>query len=430
MKTQYNLRKGRLPRALFSAVVMTITTSLLYSGQVYADDVDQAKTLFNAGAQAFNVGKFSAAIQAFEAAYKLAPRPGILFSLAQAQKRQYFVDSNPQMLRLAIENYKKYLTVADAKGRKSDAAQALAELEPIAEKVLKSGAAVPVPTVTAAAPQVMITSSTPGAMVSMDGGSPSEQPFVGELKPGKHNVVVSAPGHYEEKRDIVAPESGAFALDIVLREQPAVLSIAAPSSAQILIDGRPSAIAPISKPIEVPAGRHLVTIVKNGYVGYSEEIEVQRGEQRSIVVRLSQSTQRYASIGLLSVGGLALVGGTLFALGASSKEKEAQQILDERKSQNITTSQLDKYEKAVQDRDNLRTGAGVALGAGLAIGTVGFLFYMFDTPNSTSIPVLIRPREGGPAPPPPPPRKLEPTEVSAAPIFGPGFMGGAVTGRF
>lgn len=91
--------KGLVARASRRTTALVLATlvsaSVLTAAPASADDVEQAKTLFNAGAQAFNVGKFSAAIQAFDAAYALAPRPAILFSLAQAQRRQYFVDRSP-----------------------------------------------------------------------------------------------------------------------------------------------------------------------------------------------------------------------------------------------------------------------------------------------------------------------------------------------
>ena len=44
----------------------------------------QMKAYFNAGAEAYELGDFAAAIQAFDQAYRAMPRPAILFSLAQA----------------------------------------------------------------------------------------------------------------------------------------------------------------------------------------------------------------------------------------------------------------------------------------------------------------------------------------------------------
>ncbi|MCC6555252.1 MAG: hypothetical protein IT372_19995, partial [Polyangiaceae bacterium] len=96
------------------------------------DPTAQAKVLFNAGAQAYERTQFTAAIQAFEEAYKLAPRPGVLFSIAQAYRRRYTVDKRPGDLQIAIARYRAYLDTVPEGGRRKDAVQALAELEPIA----------------------------------------------------------------------------------------------------------------------------------------------------------------------------------------------------------------------------------------------------------------------------------------------------------
>src|SRR5262249_49982115 len=70
--------------------------ALLTAASGRADDVEQAKNYFNAGATAYAAGQFVAAAQAFDQAYKLAPRPAILFSMAQAERRQYVIDSRPE----------------------------------------------------------------------------------------------------------------------------------------------------------------------------------------------------------------------------------------------------------------------------------------------------------------------------------------------
>src|SRR4051812_9930626 len=51
-----------------------------------------ARLYFNAGARAYAAGKYVPAIRAFEEAYRIEPRPGLVFSIAQAYRRQYFID--------------------------------------------------------------------------------------------------------------------------------------------------------------------------------------------------------------------------------------------------------------------------------------------------------------------------------------------------
>ena len=54
------------------------------------------------------------AVQAFEQAWALAPRPAIIFSMAQALRRQYFVDRKQENLDRAI-NPKNPCYVLDRK---------------------------------------------------------------------------------------------------------------------------------------------------------------------------------------------------------------------------------------------------------------------------------------------------------------------------
>src|SRR5580692_27350 len=76
-----------------------------------ADDapVEHAQALFNVGAQAYAQGEFASAIEAFEEAYRASPRPGILFSIAQAHRKQFYVARAPSNLRAAIKHYHAYL---------------------------------------------------------------------------------------------------------------------------------------------------------------------------------------------------------------------------------------------------------------------------------------------------------------------------------
>ena len=72
-----------MKRSLLSAVVVA---ALFFGADASAQDIDEAKKLFSAGAAAYASGQFSAAIQAFEAANKIVSKPAIVFSVAQAHR--------------------------------------------------------------------------------------------------------------------------------------------------------------------------------------------------------------------------------------------------------------------------------------------------------------------------------------------------------
>src|SRR3954469_15887621 len=92
-------------------------------------DLDRAKESFKAGAAAYAAGDYLAAIQALEAAYQLTPLPAIAFSLAQAERRQYFVDRSFAHLERAVTLFRRYIELSPSGSRRADALDALSQLE-------------------------------------------------------------------------------------------------------------------------------------------------------------------------------------------------------------------------------------------------------------------------------------------------------------
>jgi hypothetical protein len=347
--------------------------------------------------------------------------------MAQAHRRQYYLDKRPEDLREAIREYREYLTKVEQGGRRADAAEALAELEPTAARLEPAAGA-------AAAPEVkpptrlMVSSQTKGASVVLDGGAASGAPLIGDVKPGKHVIHVAAPGFFDEEREVLAAEGSLVAVDIPLREKPARVSVEAASGAQVAVDGRPAGTTPLASPLELASGRHLVTVTRNGSRAYSQEIDVARAETRRLAVPLETTSQRYLSYVLLTTGAAGLVAGGVFTGVSFAAQKQAKDIGDARAAGNITLQQLDDYNAAVDRREAWKKAAGVAFGAGAAVGAVGLLLFAFDQPRLAAPPMHLdeKPRAPEPAPTPAPPAM----EMSAVPVVSPGFLGGAVSARF
>ena len=70
---------------------VTLAGALVSRSANAADDATRAKEAFKTGAAAYAAGEYVAAIRALETAYELMPLPAIAFSLAQAERKQYFV---------------------------------------------------------------------------------------------------------------------------------------------------------------------------------------------------------------------------------------------------------------------------------------------------------------------------------------------------
>jgi hypothetical protein len=390
------------------------------------EQVEQAKTYFNAGAQAFDAGQFQAAAQAFEQAYKLAPRPAILFSLAQAHKRQYFIDKAPDTLRRAIASYREYLGKVASGGRRSDAAQALAELEPMAAK-LGADTSAPPPASAQQQTRLMISSQTSGAQVALDSDKAVAAPLIAEVKPGKHHLKVTAPGFFDETRDVAAAEGGVVALDLALREKPARIFFTGDSGSEITIDGRLAGTTPLTNAIELPSGYHLVAITKNGKKPLVREMVLGRGEEKSFEFDLPNTRQRKTAIAFTAIAGVSAVGGVLAALAAGGQQGRAQNIIKKRNEGNISSDDADAYDNALVQRTQWRNAAGVGFGAAFVFAATAVVLFGFDRPSVTAPASRFETKQPETAPKP---KEPSPMEMSAAPWVLPGSAGLGMVGRF
>lgn len=414
------MRARRVVPALLAALCLA-STALAQSA------LEQAKTFFNAGAAAYEAGQYGAALQAFDEAYRLAPRPGILFSMAQAHRRQFFVDKGPEHLRTAIQQYRDYLDKQKEGGKRAEAVAALAELEPLATRMAPDAAVTAPPAAQKQPTRLMVSSQTEGAKVSLDGGEQVALPLIREVKPGKHTIVVVADGYYDEKQEIQAVEGGLVPRDVALREKPARIAVAAPNGSDVSVDGRPMGSTPLAAPIETTAGRHFVAVTKNGNAAYAQELDLARGETKTVTAKLDTTGQRIASYVFFSGAGVSGVLGVLTMGLAFKQQTDAQKILEAQKKGNITLDERDRYQDAIASREDLKNTAGAFFGGALALGATGFLLYVFDQPTVT-VPASRPREERAPATPQGAPEPK--MEMSALPVWAPGVAGAAVRGTF
>ena len=318
----------RIVSALLSFALATALSVPVAAAGDDAAQIEQAKMLFNAGAQAYEAGRFATAVQAFQQAYAIAPRPAILFSMAQAERKAYYVDKRPQDLRNAITHYHAYLDQVPTGGRRGDAADALAELEPIAARLSPAEGSVQPAAPAEQKTRLMVTSQTSGAKAALDGGAPEDVPLIEEVSPGKHHVRIWADGYFDEERDAIAAQGSLAAIDVPLREKPALLSVTLDTRASIAVDGRPMATTPLAQPLEVPSGTHVVTITKNGYKAFSREVTLAHGGSATIAAKLEHSGQRTAAWIVLGTAGAAAIAGGVFTGLAFIEQSNAQSVLD------------------------------------------------------------------------------------------------------
>lgn len=379
-----------------------------------AEDVDKAKVLYNAGAEAYAAGNFLAAIQAFTAAYALSPRPAILFNLAQAERRQFTIDHDPAKLREAIKHFRQYLAEVKQGGRRADAVDALADLEAQASRLgdaEMAAAAAPVKAVT----RLMISCNVKEATITVDATAHNEVPVIDEVKPGKHTVKITAPGYFDDVREVTAVEGNLVAAEVTLKERPAVLAFDAPSGADVSVDGRPVGTAPM-KAIELPSGAHTITLTRAGKRPFMASLTLERGEARTVPVSMETTDRRVASYVVLGTAGVGALVGGFFVLDALHFQNTATGIRDEAARGNIGSDRLSAYNDAIGKRDSMRSASYVAFGiTGGLLLTAGAL-YFFDHPVPRSGDEIVAP----PAAP----------RVAFLPVVLQGGGGGMLVGSF
>ena len=397
-------------RLVAAALVMALASPAL------ADEAtDQAKMLFSAGAAAYEKRDYPQAIQAFEAAQKLAPRPAIIFSLAQAHRRQYYAEGKAEHLKAAVDGFREYIKEVPHGGRHEDAMQALQELGANADRGHEADVA-----------SVSINSSgTHGAHIVVDGGMPSEPPLIGPLATGAHRVVISADGYVTETRDITAVAGKMVALDVPLREKPAhVALLDAPGGAKVDLDGRPMGDTPLSAPIETTPGVHLLSVTKNGHDAFVREIELGRGEERHIDALLPSSRQRKIALIMIGTAVVAGVTSAAFLSVTLVEQSQANALVSIQSKRALTKDEAASYSDLRQTRNDWLVATAATFTGGVTLGVVGLLLYAFDAPSTTAA------RHDVDQPKPKTPEHKDPTDLAITPIVGPNVVGASALLRF
>lgn len=389
-----------------------------------AQDVAKAKAVFDAGGRAFDQGDYGTAIQAFEQAYALSGRASVLFSLAQAYRKRFIDERAPADKEAAIELYRAYLAEVKTGGRRSDAIKGLESLETSAPATNPNTPVSPTsPTAPAARKtQLAIDSPTPGALISIDGGTAAPPQVRAEVSPGRHTVKITAPGYIEKEFTTQAVEGQITPETYELSEQPARLQIEMPSGGTVYVDGRDLGG---SRVLTLASGIHFVSVIKTGHHSEAQTVALGPGQSKTMTFRLETTTQRDASIGLMIGGGVTVTAGVILLGLAFLRQNAAQDILTLREVGSITESERLDYEQAVTDRDQLRAAGVVTGGAGALSVLIGAALYLFDNPPLKTPPVDgLEQRKQDNRPGPSQPSDMEP--LAFVPWFNPSLPGGGL----
>jgi hypothetical protein len=388
-----------------------------------ADETARARTFFNAGAQAYGAGKYADAVRSFEQAYALAPRPTVLFSLAQAERKDFLDRPDANTLHHAIAHYKEYLQVVPSGGRRTEAEDAKNDLEARLARLDPKDAA-PTTPAEKRKPRVTVFSPTPNVQVTIDGSAPSDLPYFADLLPGKHKVRVFGEGYFDAEQEISGDAGIDVPVNLALREKPALVSIELDASSEVYVDGRLVAETPLGRPIEVPSGPHVVAIAQNGKKSWSQEVVLERAKPFAVHPQVQTSNQRIVADAMLIGGAASVVAGGVSLVLSLSAESTAKDIESQRAKGGITQKQLNDNNDAITRRDTTRTAAILFSSIGAAVLGGGALFYAFDKPPIA----LLPPRSVEPTPKPSGPMDL--ANIRPYPVVAPGAYGAGLTASF
>ncbi len=384
---------------------------MLISRAALADDRPGAERYFRAGAKAYAAQNFAAAAADFDEAYKAMALPEIAFSAAQAYRRLYRVDPKPEYVKRSVELYRTYLDKVKTGGRVGDAADSLGEMERELDRLKLSAGptARPEQDHTRLGVNVTITDqgasdektlreigdvggeTTKGLVATLD-GKPLEPFALVDVEPKEHVVTVSADGYLPVEKKAKAVAGQSQLIEVELRPRPASLSVATEDDAEIAIDGRGMATAP-TRALELPAGKHLVTITHRGREPYGKELVLGRGEALTVKAPLEQTARRKAVPWLVGSSALLAAGAITTSIFALERDSKASDLRGQITAGDRPPSDADAYDRAVASRDHFVTATWILGGAAVATGATGALLYLFDRPSSEGLHVV--PMAGG-----------------------------------
>ncbi|HEY5926166.1 MAG TPA: PEGA domain-containing protein [Kofleriaceae bacterium] len=374
----------------------------ILTGVAHAGDRKAAERYFRAGAKAYAAQNFHAAAVNFDEAFKALPMPEIAFSAAQAFRRLYQVDPKPEYVRRAVELYQLYLREVKTGGRVGDAADNLAEMKRELAQLEAAGVKT---TGTVARAQTRLgvnvsvgdqaagelgalreigdatgEATIKGLTASIDGKR--VEPFaLIDVDAKEHVIAVAADGYFPIEKKAMAVDGQATFVDIELRPMPAKLVVKTESDARILVDGRAAATAP-NAPLEVPAGKHLLTVLRNGREPFAKELTVMRGEQLQVPAPLHKTGRRRAVPWVLGGAGLLAAGAITTGAFALLRDQRATDMREQIAMGNRPSSDADAYDSAVASRDRFAMWTWILGGSAVAAGGVGTLLLVFDKPSA------------------------------------------------
>lgn len=394
-----------MSRAVIPLVLATVAALAAPAPPAAADTRDEAEQFYRIGEKAYKKQNYKEAAKDFEEAYARAPLPDIAFAAAQAQRLQYYLDRKLERLRRAVELYRIYVDAMHGEGgRVGDASQSLAELEPMLRELGGSTATGGTGTGTATAPldgdrpTAIVVSVEPGdakeLAITVDGAAATALDTVA-VGAGDHEVNVTAKGYQPYTKKVIAIDHETRPVEIELVPQRAVVAVDGARGADLAIDGAIVGRLPV-RPVELPAGDHVIAVTRRGHRAWSREVALARGQHLTLAPELHTTTQRSVSRYLMVAGGASALGSIICGVVAVKAGHDARALDDKRMNGSITEAEREHYDRLVSDRDDYRSAALIFGGIAIIAGATAAVTYYFDTPQAGApVTPMVTPEGGG-----------------------------------
>lgn len=401
-----------------ASALITLCMLVAVAGRAGAENRPEAERYFRLGEKAYQAQEFEAAAAQFEEAYKNYELPEIAFSAAQAYRRKYRIKPNPADVARAVELYRVYLGKRSSGGRVADAADALAEMQHELDKLIAAGVQVSPELAkehTRISINVTFGKDTPNRAMSeveeqrrempatnvralLDGAPVKTLSFI-NVAPGSHTIVVTADGYFPGETRVAVPQGATRIADVQLQPLPAKVNVDSESGARVSVNGRLAGNLPMP-PLELPAGKHVVTVAMRGREPIANELVVGRGQEITLRAPLQMTWRREAVTYMFAGAGVAGVVAGVSTTFAFLRDGEARTLLADIKSRgNFDLATTERYDGLRDARDNWRMTAYISGAALIGLTGTALLFYFTDNPSTDGVrvtPVTV-PAGGGAA---------------------------------
>ena len=348
-----------------------------------ADGQGDGRALFDVGVKAYQQGRYRAAATAFQEAFELTRRPGLLFSLGQALRRSYEQTRDPTELQEAIRYYERYLDAQHEGEHRSEAVSWLEQLSSLPAAKSPPTAAAEQP----ARAQLVVAVNVPSAKLSLDGRPVPTLPHAAQVLPGKHQIVVTAVGYATDRREISIAAGAVVSLNIELRALTSRVAVTGEHGAELFIDDVRTGILP-SPPVQLAPGQHWVEVRAPGRVTLRQTVQLSAEDSLRLRLFAPATTRRTASWALIGTGAAALLASGVLGYFALQQESKARALQNQ-------PGAGPAFDDSVAKRNGFRLAAAISGGVGVAAtlsGAISIATEGFGPVRSVAAPASDRHR--------------------------------------